>query len=194
MKRDYSDLPGVVNGTLFVGVSVKQIDRFPPLSIRLSGVLVHVPPEQYFLPTAESEEEFSLGIRRWDEDTIGLGLVFSRGFLVVFKQEMTGLAPASKTHCRGDDDWQAIGAVEWAPEVKPKSKTSLLTIIVIVLCVIILICIGVMIAMKLKWGKRVICRRKEAQMKQRMGYGAMPSIWIVCLGKHVERILLQNYS
>lgn len=147
LKRDYSDLPGVANGTVFVGISVSQIERFPPFSVRLSGVLLHVPPEQYFLPTKESEEEFQLGIRGWDEETVGLGLVFSRGLLVVFKQEMTGFAPASKSNCRGEDDWSALTVVEWAPEVK-KGMSSLLLVIVIVLSVIVLICIGIMIAMK----------------------------------------------
>lgn len=181
LKRDYSDLPGVANGTVFVGVSVTQIERFPPFSVRLSGVLLHIPPQAYFLPTEASEEEFQLGIRGWEEATVGLGLVFSRGLLVVFKQEMTGFAPASKSHCRGDDDWQAIAEVEWAPEVKERGKVSLMTIIVIVLSITVVICIGVMIAMKSEWEWVVTRRRKENEMKKRMGYGEMPSIWSVCL-------------
>lgn len=163
-----------------MGVSVSQIEHFPPLSVRLSGVLLHVPPQQYFLPTKESEEEFSLGIRAWDEETIGLGLVFSRGLLVVFKQELTGFAPASKSNCRGDDDWPAMTQVEWAPEVKSRGVASLLMVIVVVLCVIVVVCIGIMIAMKLVWRRRVTCRSKEKKLKQRMGYSEMPSICSVC--------------
>ena len=170
LKRDYSDLPGVANGTVFVGVSVTQIERFPPFSVRLSGVLLHIPPQAYFLPTEASEEEFQLGIRGWEEATVGLGLVFSRGLLVVFKQEMTGFAPASKSHCRGDDDWQAIAEVEWAPEVKERGKVSLMTIIVIVLSIIVVICIGVMIAMKSEWEWVVTRRRKENEMKKLENY------------------------
>ena len=140
LKRDYSDLPGVANGTVFVGVSVSQIEHFPPLSVRLSGVLLHVPPQQYFLPTKESEEEFSLGIRAWDEETIGLGLVFSRGLLVVFKQELTGFAPASKSNCRGDDDWPAMTQVEWAPEVHhdPKRHFTFLVVCIIIMGIVII--------------------------------------------------------
>ena len=56
-----------MDGTLFSGDMVMGIDQFPTIDIRLSGVLLHLSPYQYFLPNPMDIREFYLGLAVWGE-------------------------------------------------------------------------------------------------------------------------------
>ena len=62
LQTNYPDLPGV-NGTLFIGGAINDITKFPTFDIRVSGILFHLPPYQYFINYDGSVNEFYLGIQ-----------------------------------------------------------------------------------------------------------------------------------
>ena len=59
----YPSLPGVLNGTLFIGGAIHDIQHFPTFDIRVSGILFHLSPAQYFINYDASVNEYFLGIR-----------------------------------------------------------------------------------------------------------------------------------
>ena len=81
MKERYPDLPGEVesddwyvgvkNETVFYGIAVNDISGFPTIDFRLSGILFHLPPEQYFIPLEIAVGEYTIGIRKWDQVCVG---------------------------------------------------------------------------------------------------------------------------
>lgn len=58
---------GVVNETVFYGLAIDDISNYPTFDIRLSGILFHLPPEQYFIPLDPVENGYIIGIRSWDQ-------------------------------------------------------------------------------------------------------------------------------
>ena len=62
LQTNYPTLPGV-NGTLFIGGAINDISKFPTFDIRVSGVLLHLSPSQYFINYDASVNEFYLGIQ-----------------------------------------------------------------------------------------------------------------------------------
>ena len=53
---------GVKNGTLFDGLKLTSLSDFPSFDIQFSGVLLHLSRYQYFIRTAASVDEWTLGI------------------------------------------------------------------------------------------------------------------------------------
>ena len=60
----------MINETVFYGVSVSNITNYPSFDIRLSGVLFHLPPTQYFIPLEPVENGYIIGIRKWDQVSV----------------------------------------------------------------------------------------------------------------------------
>lgn len=63
MKQNYPSLPGVADGSLFIGAAINDISKFPTFDIRVSGILFHLSPHQYFIQYDVSVNQFILGIR-----------------------------------------------------------------------------------------------------------------------------------
>ena len=119
--------------------------------------------------------------------------MFSRGFLTVFKRDLTGFATANKENCYAGDDAAGIGSVEWSREENRSKKNPWSLIVIIVLSVIIVVCIGVMCAMKWDFGVVMMYRKKENELKKSVGYHAMDeassNICRVCLNRTRDKLL-----
>lgn len=62
MEIHYPDLPGVEDGSLFKGATIHDISKFPTFDIRLSGVLLHLSPQQYFMNLDPTVNDYNLDI------------------------------------------------------------------------------------------------------------------------------------
>lgn len=67
MEKNYNALPGVADGTLFNNGTVNNIDKFPTFDIRVSGILFHLSPHQYFISFDPTVNEYFLGITQSDK-------------------------------------------------------------------------------------------------------------------------------
>ena len=59
-------LENLADETVFIGVSVANITDYPTLDFLVSGILFHLPPEQYFLRDPSWSAGYQLGIWKWD--------------------------------------------------------------------------------------------------------------------------------
>ena len=140
MKELYSELPGVSDGTVFQKEPISSVAGFPIFDIQLPGVLIHLPPELYFIrKQAESGEQWILQIVPNEfENTVQLGLAALRGFVTEFSDESVAFASIVPGAC-GDGDLTAVGTIEWAPRRQRTSLLNPVVIIAIVLCILLIV-------------------------------------------------------
>ncbi|KAK8828253.1 hypothetical protein WA538_002765 [Blastocystis sp. DL] len=133
MKSAYGALEGVADGSVFEGVSVADISKYPTFDLQIPGALLHFPPQLYFL---KEDGRYTLQIVQNDyENTVQVGLAALRGFVTEFLYEHVSFASVNPSFCGFDADG-AVGTVEWAPGSNKNSPFHPAIVVSIVFCVI----------------------------------------------------------
>ena len=49
LQESYGDLEGVTDGSVFERKGIQSINHYPTFDLQLSGALLHLPPQLYFM-------------------------------------------------------------------------------------------------------------------------------------------------